>query len=138
MDKLEQIRQRHAKLTKVSAKGFVLCQPGKIEQANSFLKSIHSQEDDEKTLLRSIQQDVNQVIRRYKERIESITKLKVERESLKSACDFSSIYASTTPKTSVPHTKRESCNYSEDLPAVRQPAQPKIQDRHKKHVHDEL
>ncbi|CAD8062750.1 unnamed protein product [Paramecium sonneborni] len=112
LDKLEQIRQKFSKqLTKVKAKGFVTCSIGKSIQnddagsrislgKSSFLEklqSINSFEDDERTLLKSIQFDVQLAIKRYQKRIEQITQQQVERSSLRS-CQQEIVQYLTTPQ----------------------------------------
>ncbi|CAD8152735.1 unnamed protein product [Paramecium octaurelia] len=111
LDKLDQIRQKFSKqLTKVNAKGFVTCSIGKSPQNNdgsrisfgksSFLEklqSINSFEDDERTLLKSIQFDVQLAIKRYQQRIEQIAQQQVERSSLKS-CQQDIVQYLTTPQ----------------------------------------
>ncbi|CAK75710.1 unnamed protein product (macronuclear) [Paramecium tetraurelia] len=111
LDKLEQIRQKFSKqLIKVKSKGFVTCSIGKSIQndagsrisygKSSFLEklqSINSFEDDEKTLLKSIQFDVQLAIKRYQQRIEQIGQLQVERSSLRS-CQQDIMQYFTTPQ----------------------------------------
>ncbi|CAD8056724.1 unnamed protein product [Paramecium primaurelia] len=111
LNKLEQIRLKFSKqLIKVKAKGFVTCNIGKSIQndngsrislgKSSFLEklqSIHSFEDDERTLLKSIQFDVQLAINRYQQRIEQIAQLQVERSSLRS-CQQNIMQYLTTPQ----------------------------------------
>ncbi|CAD8059504.1 unnamed protein product [Paramecium primaurelia] len=111
LDKLDQIRQKFSKqLIKVNAKGFVTCSIGKSPQndggsrisfgKSSFLEklqSINSFEDDERTLLKSIQFDVQLAIKRYQQRIEQIAQQQVERSSLKS-CQQDIVQYLTAPQ----------------------------------------
>ncbi|KAM3141582.1 hypothetical protein pb186bvf_006187 [Paramecium bursaria] len=77
IDKIEFIRQKYGKLTRVNQKGFISTTVGK----SSDFQSINSQEDDEKTLLKSIQRDVKSTIERYQEKIQTANMMKLQRES---------------------------------------------------------
>ncbi|CAD8097609.1 unnamed protein product [Paramecium sonneborni] len=110
-NKLEQLRQKFQKqLTKVNSKGYIGCCLGKLIQnnigsrssfiRNSYLekqKSRNASEDDERNLLKSIQFDVQHAIKRYKQRIEQIAQLQIERNSMKS-CSKELVQYFTTPQ----------------------------------------